>query len=176
MPKFSEPKLGEGITIRQTTHEDIPAVLALLRERAGNAVLDVSKKELGGWIEKGHSWVGEFKGLIVAHQAIDIWGQVGYAEFRSAAVAEHVNGQNVNYHMKKIAMSKAAEFQPEVVAFVALKNGDSNGIGILEALDFKPISATEVPSVLFSIGSGQEWKVHIRTMEDFKNALRSEPD
>jgi N-acetylglutamate synthase-like GNAT family acetyltransferase len=159
----------DEIRFRKTRFTDIPQVQALLRS-SPDAVLPVSERELSAWIVKGFSMVGVFTHSrdgaekVVAHQAVDVWPESGWAEFRSALVHEAYRGLNINFNMKNMMLEMLRSEHPEIPTVAVLKNGVSNGVGILTELGFAKAEQGQVPAEFFSIGVGQDWKVYIKEL------------
>ncbi len=149
------------VSFRKTAKEHVDAVVRLINEQhtKTGSVLLVHEHEVEEWARKGHSMIAINNGEVVGHQAVYVWPESQWVEFRSAVVKEEFRGQNINYKLKSAFILEFLENKPEIGTFVAVKNSSSNGMKILELLGFSQIKASEAPRELFTIGLGQDWNV-----------------
>ncbi len=148
--------------IRSATNKDISSIVRLVNNenKRSNAVLRISAGDVQRWIENGLSLVAVQEGRIVAHEALDIWPLSGWAELRSAVVLERFRGKGLGYAITVRLIEVYLKRKPDAL-FIALKNRNERGIGILKSLGFADIDIRSVPGELFTIRSPDVRKAFI---------------
>jgi N-acetylglutamate synthase-like GNAT family acetyltransferase len=164
------PIAPNGFTFTPTTERHLQDVVRLINKEAARsgAVLKVGDGEVSQWSKDGLSMVVLNGGKVIGHQAMYIWPESKWAEFRAAVVEPEFRGHNINFHVKQAFLDMCIEKHPQIEAFVGLKNGESRGWGIFEALGFKRIPTEQVPGELFEIGIGQTWHALYLSPADYK--------
>lgn len=151
-----------SITLRMAERQDVPKIVELINEegtRTG-AVLSVNSREVEGWISKHSSAVAvDMSGRIVAHQGVFRWPGCGMFELRAAVVKPEFRGNGINFLMKELVINKITERQ-NPATFISLKNGASNGAGILFALGFEKMPDSEIPKEVLDLDKGQQWTAY----------------
>lgn len=152
MNKEIETKRG-AVEIVPSVLSDAENILALIKS-APDALLDVSIKEIKGWIKSDQSMVAKSEGKIVGHQGMMHWEipniDAPLVELRSAFVDSNYRGIGINTKMKETMIQKAWKKYPEAV-IVGFTEAASKSRGILEKLGFNEIPLNEAKEELFSI-------------------------
>lgn len=164
---------GIMLALRTAGAEHVVPVVKLINEehaRSGS-VLKVSETEVKGWVGRGLSFIAMNGQRVVGHLAVDIWPESKWGEIRSCVVAPDFRNNNINYSLMTKAIETSIAAFPEIVAFTALKNRASNGVGIFKGLGFAVIEEIHAPKELFSIGIGQEWTILKLHPSDYKGAF-----
>jgi len=120
-----------------------------------NAVMQVTKRGVSRWVKDKRSVVAVTNGIVVGHQALNLWPKSKWAEFRSAVVDERFRGQGIGYKMTKKLIGDFMKGNRQAT-FVSIKNKTERGNGILLDLGFREISLEDVPKELFTIRSHSE--------------------
>ncbi len=143
-PKFPGPSISSdiGVSFRVAKYDhpdsDLDSVVSLINRESkkSGALLKVDKQQVGRWMVHRNSFIAVDNGTaqVVAHMAVVQWP--GCFEVRSIVVREDHRGKGIYGIMSDAIIEAIFAVNPETLV-VEIKNGNSNGRGLLEQQGFK---------------------------------------
>jgi len=151
-----------SITIQPTATEDIPDALGLINS-VPEAVLPLTEQQLQQRIDAGLSYVAKNEeGTIVGHQSAIVWEQSGIPEIGSAVVAEECRGNGISTRLKTTVIKRVQSLYPDK-PIVAFTEAASKSRGIVQRLNFEPVSMDSIPEEFFGVCPKSEDRCYGKT-------------
>ena len=133
--------------------------------KKSGAVMEVTEDEVKRWIKNRNSVVAMHGGVVIGHEALNVWPECGWVELRSAVVKAEFRGKGIGYMLAKKLISRHMK-KNRTITFISIKRDAGKGAGILSALGFEEVSMDEIPGELFSVGRSRDMRKAFRLDTD----------